>query len=155
MYRSRYRFFQEGVHGCSENSHLHDPGPWDGGFRRPLALTSTVGGTCVHVSILMAGRFPPSPAGSGALSLVCGSVHLHWKRHTGAHRCAEIPRQRGTLSMGSQSDVSCCSFDSNRASHPLSLFPACRICSAGVGSGSSVRGLRRGTLAAPPIWGEL
>src|SRR5690348_1252567 len=79
MYRSRYRFFQEGVHGCSENTHLLDPGPWDGGFRRPLALTSTVGGTCVHVSILMAGRFPPSPAGSGALSLVCGSVHLHWK----------------------------------------------------------------------------
>src|SRR5260221_12305883 len=45
-------------------------------------------------------RVTPFPAGGGALFLVCASGNRHWKRHVRAHRCAETPRPKGTLSMG-------------------------------------------------------
>src|SRR6266567_734075 len=115
------------MHGCAENAHFHDPGPWNGSFRPPLASAWAALFTGTAVSILLAPRFPPSPARSGTLSLVCGCFHLHRKRHASTHRCTDLPCQSGSLSVGSQSDVPCCSFDGDRASHPLSLFPACWI----------------------------
>src|SRR6266480_6262996 len=143
------------MYGCFQNAHLHNPGPWNGGFRHPLALAETSVGTGLAVPICVAARFPPSSAGSGALSLVCVRVYLPWKRHASASRCADLPCQSGTLSLGAQSDVPGGSCDGDRASHPLSLVLAGRICSAGMGSGSSVCRLRGGTLSAPPVWREL
>ncbi len=143
------------MHDCAENAHLHDSGPWNGGFRHPLASPWAALFTGTPVSVPLATRFPPTPRGSGVLSLVCGCVHLHRKRHASAYRCADLPCQSGALSLGSQSNVSGCSCDGDRAGHPLSLIPASWICSAGMGRGSSVCGFRRGTLSAPPVWGEL
>ncbi len=78
---------------------------FDGGWGHPLAPSSTVLGSCAHDPISLDDRYPPSAAGSGTLSLVCGSVHVHWKRNASAHRCAESPGRSGILSVGSQSDV--------------------------------------------------
>src|SRR6266702_845729 len=61
---------------------------FDGGWGHPLAPSSTVLGSCAHDPISLDDRYPPSAAGSGTLSLVCGSVHLHGQRNASAHRCA-------------------------------------------------------------------
>ena len=61
---------------------------FDGGWGHPLAPSSTVLGSCAHDPISLDDRYPPSATGSGTLSLVCGSVHLHWQRNASAHRCA-------------------------------------------------------------------
>src|SRR5205814_729696 len=123
----------------------------NGSFCHPLVSAWAVPFSGTPVSIPLAPRFPPSPHGSGALSLVCGSIHLHRKRHASASGCTDLPCQSGTLSLGSQSDVPGGSCDSDRAGHPLSLVPAAWICSAGMGSGSSVCGFRRGTISPPPV----
>src|SRR5258708_19247385 len=133
---NRYEFLQEGMHDCAENAHFHDPGPWNGSFRPPLASPWAALFTGTAVSILLAPRFPPSPARSVALSLVCGSLHLHRKRHASAYRCADLPCQSGSLSAGSQSDVSAGSAHGDRPGHPLSLVPASCVCSSGLGVAS-------------------
>src|SRR5260370_16053060 len=154
-YLNRYEVVQAGVHDRAEHAHARDPGPGNGSFRPPLASPWAALATGTAVSILLAPRFPPSPARSVAPSLVCGCFHLHRKRHASASGCADLPCQSRSLSVGSQSDVSGCSGDGDRAGHPLSLVPASLVCSAGMGSGLSVCGFRRGILSASPVWGGL
>src|SRR5947199_1722881 len=132
----------------SENARVLDPGSWDGSRGYPLAPAARGVRPSASASIHLDGWFSPFAAGSWTLSLVCRSVHLHWKRNASAHRCAGSPGQRGPLSMVSQSDVYCCPFGGDRGSHPLSLVPACWICTTGSSGGSYVCGLRRGTLFA-------
>src|SRR5258708_19708773 len=126
------------MHDCAENAHFHDLGPWIGSFRPPLASPWAALFTGTAVAIPLAPRFPPSPARSVALSLVCGCFHLHRKRHASASGCADLPGQSGSLSVGSQSDVSGGSGDGDRAGHPLSLLPPSSLSSAAMGRGSSV-----------------
>src|SRR2546421_12045937 len=138
-------------YGRSENARVLDPGSWDGSRGYPLAPAARGVRPSASASIHLDGWFSPFAAGSWTLSLVRGSVHLHWKRNASAHRCAGGTGQRGALSMGSQSDVYCCPFSDNRRSHPLSLVPDCRIWYAGSSGGSYVSGLGRGTLFAYPV----
>src|SRR5258708_6967213 len=65
---NRYEFLQEGMHDCAENAHFHDPGPWNGSFRPPLASPWAALGTGTAVSILLAPRFPPSDRKSTRLN---------------------------------------------------------------------------------------
>src|SRR6266566_171520 len=146
---------EESIHGCFENAHFLNPGTWNSSRSRPLALTPGVGRASASASIDLDGGFSPSAVRGCTLSLVCGSVHLHWERDASAHRCTKSAGHSGTLSMGSQSNVYCRPFGGDRGSHPLSLFPACRICATGMAGGSFVCGLRRGALSAWPIWGQL
>src|SRR6266487_4184179 len=146
---------EEALHGCSENAHVHYPGSGNAVGHRSLVPVALVrrGGDAFPLGL--ADWFAPSTSRNRALFLVCGGVHLQRTWDASAYRCAKIPGQGGTLSMGAQSDVSCGFFSGNRRGHSLSLTAAGRLCVAGRGGGASVCRLLRGTLVASPVWGEL
>ena len=75
-------------YGRSENARVLDPGSWDGSRGYPLAPAARGDRSSASASIHLDGRFSPFATGSWTLSLVCGSVHLHWQRNASAHRCA-------------------------------------------------------------------
>src|SRR6266516_6475626 len=146
---------EEALHGCSENAHVHYPGSGDAVGHCSLVPVALVGRGGDAFPLGLANWFAPSTSRNRALFLVCGGVHLQRTCNASAYRCAKIPGQGGTLSMGAQSDVSCGFFGGDRRSHSLSLTAAGRLWVAGRIGGASVCRLLRGTTASSSVWGEL
>src|SRR5690349_4163398 len=130
---SKYSF-QEEIYDCSENTHLHHPGPWNCSAYHPLAAAWTTLGTRATSSLALATWFSPLPTRDGALFLVRGSLHLHWQRHTRAYRCPEVPCQSRSVSLGAQSYVFRGSGYHRRAGYHFSFVTLAWVCAAGVGN---------------------
>jgi hypothetical protein len=105
---------EEDVHGCPQNACILGPGAWDCHGDYSLASTSRSRRSCPSRLLSLHGWPAYSAVGNGTLCLVCGSIHLHWKRNTSAHRCAPHPGQPESLSMDAQSYVCGSPFGSDR-----------------------------------------
>src|SRR5690349_10534419 len=82
---------QEKHHDRAQDTHLHHPGPRNGGVRpplgdsRPLTFARGIG------AITLAAGVAAAPRGGRVVSLVRGSVHLRWQGYASANRRAGLP----------------------------------------------------------------